>query len=191
VNVLTHLLADWTLAAPTQGSRRDRALVAWAGVLPDLDGAGLLVDFAARLLGLAETSYYQDYHRLWGHGLPAALLIALAAGACARQRARVAAWSFAAVHLHLLMDLAGSRGGDPEDIWPIHYLMPLSRDWTVAWAGQWELVSWQNTLITALLIAASLALALRYRCSPCELVSPGADRRVVAALEARWRTASK
>jgi membrane-bound metal-dependent hydrolase YbcI (DUF457 family) len=186
VNVVTHLLADWAIAAPTQASRRDRALIAWAGVLPDLDGAGIVVDFATRLLGLAETDLYQEYHRAWGHGLPAALAIALAAAACARRPARVLVFSLAVVHLHFLMDIAGSRGTDPGDLWPIRYLMPLSDAWTIAWQGQWPLVSWQNTSITALLIVVALALALRLRISPCELFSESADRKVVEALQARW-----
>jgi len=186
MNVVTHLLADWAIAAPTQASRRDRALVAWAGVLPDLDGAGIAVDFVTRLLGLAETNLYQEYHRVYGHGLPAALAIALLAAACAHRRVRVFAYSLAAVHLHFVMDIAGSRGTDPEDIWPIRYLMPISDAWTIAWSGQWPLVSWQNTSITALLVALAIALAVRFRFSPCELFSAKADRKVVEALRARW-----
>jgi hypothetical protein len=86
------------------------------------------------------------------------------------------------------MDLAGSRGGDPEDLWPIHYLMPVSEAVTIVWTGQWELVSWQNTTITAALVAAALAMAHRRGYSPVMLFSRKADAAVVAALKNRWRT---
>lgn len=188
MNVITHLLVDWTIAAPTQKSRRDRALVAWAGVAPDLDGLGIVVDFATRVLHLAETNYYQDFHRLYGHGLPAALVIAAAAAALAGRRASVFVWSLVAVHLHFLGDILGSRGTEVEDIWPILYLAPVSHAWIFEWAGQWPLTSWQNTTITLALIFVALALALSYRVTPCELFSPRADRKVVDALLARWHS---
>ena len=41
---LTHLLASWLVAAGTTDNLRDRRLVSLAGVLPDLDGAGVLID---------------------------------------------------------------------------------------------------------------------------------------------------
>jgi hypothetical protein len=47
VHIVTHLLVGWTLAEHTTKSPRDRALITWASVVPDLDGLGLLVDFIA------------------------------------------------------------------------------------------------------------------------------------------------
>jgi len=69
-------------------------------------------------------------------------------GALAKQRLLVGALSFVAFHLHLLCDLAGSGPG-----WPIWYLYPLSLNETM-WSGQWNLASWQNSLIG---LAATLA----------------------------------
>jgi hypothetical protein len=162
--------------------------VVWIGLAPELDGLGLLVDFGARLAGIPWTDYYQTYHRLWGHGLPAALVFSALVFALARRRWRAALVAFVSVHLHFLMDLAGSRGGDPEDLWPIHYLMPVSEAVTIVWTGQWELVSWQNTTITAALVVAALAMAHRRGYSPVSLFSRKADAAVVAALRNRWRT---
>ena len=51
MHLVTHLLAGWTLAETTPLRPRDRAWVAGAGVAPDLDGAGLLVDCSNKLLG--------------------------------------------------------------------------------------------------------------------------------------------
>ena len=157
----------------------------WIGLAPDLDGLGLLVDFATRLFGLAETNYYQDFHRVYGHGLPAALVFATVVWLFAEHRTRAALAAFVSVHLHFACDLLGSRGGDPEDIWPIPYLSPFSDAFTIAWSGQWELVSWQNTLITAALLAFAAFMAVRRGYSPVSLFSRRADAAVVAALRAR------
>ena len=42
----THLLASWIIAAKTTDNPRDCRLVTLAGILPDLDGLGLIVDLA-------------------------------------------------------------------------------------------------------------------------------------------------
>src|SRR5205814_5169912 len=105
---------------------RDRALVAWIGLAPDLDGLGIVVDFATRLLGLPETDYYQRFHRVYGHGLAAAIVLSAAAALLADAKLRAGIAAFASVHLHFLCDLLGSRGSGPEDFWPISYLAPFS-----------------------------------------------------------------
>lgn len=176
----------WTALERTQKTPRDRALVVWIGLAPDLDGLGLLVDFVVRLLGLPETNYYQEFHRVYGHGLPAAILFSALVAAFADHRTRAALGAFASAHLHYLCDLIGSRGGDPEDIWPIPYLSPFSNALTLSWRGQWELVSWQNTLITATLLVVAAFMALRRGYSPVSLFSKKADAAVVAALRARF-----
>jgi hypothetical protein len=45
---VTHALVGWILANSIPLSRRERALVMGAGVVPDLDGLGLLVDRSIR-----------------------------------------------------------------------------------------------------------------------------------------------
>ena len=61
--------------------------------------------------------------------------------ALARQRLQVGLLALLTFHLHLLCDLAGSGPG-----WPIWYFWPTSlREWF--WDGQWELASWQNSVI--------------------------------------------
>ena len=117
------------------------------------------------------------------------LLFALIAAAACAIAARVrpllvAALAFIAVHLHLLCDLAGSRGPDGYE-WPIPYLFPFRSTPQLSWSGQWALNAWPNMAITASLLAASIALAVRRGYSPLVLAAPGADRRVVAALRAR------
>jgi membrane-bound metal-dependent hydrolase YbcI (DUF457 family) len=139
MNPITHLLAGWTLADAGTREARDRALIAWSGVAADLDGLSLIPDFANRLLNRPPTDFYFQYHHALTHGLPAAALCALLVFAAARRRLRTALLAFASFHLHLLCDLAGSRGPDEADIWPIAYLQPFSERLTFAWKGQWAL----------------------------------------------------
>lgn len=187
MNVVTHALMAWPLAVPLLRERRDRTLVAAAAVLPDLDGIGIVVDFVTRQsAALIDTDYYQQFHRVYGHGLPAALVIASVCGALGIERRRTAALALVAVHLHLLGDLLGSRGEEAESIWPVPYLSPYSDALTFSWSGQWPLVSWQNTGITLVLIGFALWGALRFGATPAQWFSPRADAEVVRTLRARF-----
>jgi hypothetical protein len=183
---ITHFLFGWVAFERALPARRDKLLVALAGVAPDVDGLGMLVDLANRALGRAETNYYFQFHRQLAHGLPAAIAFALLAAACARQRLRTAIAVFACVHLHLLCDLAGSRGALPDDLWPIHYLEPLASVPVWTWTHQWPLVGWQNLAITAGLMLATMARAARRGYSPVGLASERADAVFVAVLR-KWR----
>jgi inner membrane protein len=186
---ITHFLVGWTALERPQASDRDRALVVLAGLAPDLDGLGIVVDFATRMLGLPETDYYQATHRVYGHGLPAAIVISGVAAWFATSRARAALYAFIAVHLHFLCDILGSRGTGLEDIWGISYLSPFSRAISIQWSGQWPLVGWQNMLISAVLLVWVLARALRSGYTPLRLASCNADAELVATLRRRFRRA--
>lgn len=131
---VVHAELAW-LCAQGLPTRRERALVALAGVLPDLDGAGLL------LYPWDSGAAYGQWHHLVGHTVFAALGTALLCGGLARSL-RVAALAFAVFHLHLLCDLLGSGAG-----WPIAYLWPLSDRWVQTFRFGWELFSWQNFVI--------------------------------------------
>jgi inner membrane protein len=52
---ITHLLASWSLAEASDLDLADRNLVAWCGLLPDLDGLGVMVDLGNRVLGRPES----------------------------------------------------------------------------------------------------------------------------------------
>lgn len=191
MNPITHLLASWTLADNASGDRRDRNLITWAGVLPDLDGLGAVVDVAAALVGHPTGWHYGDYHHQLLHGLPGALAIPAILAIGARRRLRVAAVGFVAVHLHLACDLVGSRGPDPTDIWPIWYLAPFSDEPALLWLGQWPLDAWPNVAFTLGLLAYALWAAVARGHSVVGLVSETADRLVVKALRDRWATLRK
>lgn len=183
---ITHLLVGWVALERWLPERRDKALVCFAGVLPDLDGLGIVLDVYTRITGLPETDFYQSFHRLWGHGLPAALLLALLAATLAHARWRVFLPAFIAVHLHFGCDLLGSRGTTPQDLWPIHYLMPLSNGMLWSWSGQWPLVGWQNLTLSMALVAWTMMRAASVGYSIVLLFNRRADLLFVDVLR-QWR----
>lgn len=169
MNPIVHAELSWLLAQRLD-ARRDRILVTCAGLAPDLDGLSLLAGQEA----------YSDYHHLLTHGLFAAVGVGIASSLFARQRVSVLLLGLAAFHLHLVCDLAGSGPG-----WPIHYYWPISsREWF--WEGQWNLASWQNSLIGLVATIASLAMALIRHRTPVEMLSPAWDQRVVQTLHQRF-----
>jgi hypothetical protein len=118
VSPVTHLLASWVIAAKMTDNPRDCRLVTLAGILPDADGLGLVVDIASAGLGYKPTQFYAQYHHYYFHGAIAGVVMAAALGGLARRRWRVALLALLVFHLHLLCDLVGSRGPSPEDLWP-------------------------------------------------------------------------
>jgi hypothetical protein len=184
---IAHFIGSWLVATATVGNPRDRRLVTLAGVLPDLDGLGMVVDMAKSLeTGQENTfAYYQRFHHLWLHGWPAALVVAGLLACCAHQRWRVAFWCLVTFHLHLLCDLLGSRGPSPADLWPICYSEPLFRHPVWFWTGQWKLDGWQNLLIFLAVFATSLWVAVTRGYSFVEVFSSRLDAVVVAVLR-KW-----
>lgn len=183
---VTHLFASWIVAATATDDPRDCRLVTLAGVVPDADGFGLILDLATGALARGEAVEYQRYHHFLLHGLFAGLAIALLAGCLARRRVRVMALALAVFHLHLLCDLVGSRGPSPEDLWPIFYLAPWWKNplWVVKW--QWALDAWPNRLISAALFIGCLGLAVRRGHSVVGVFNRRADAAVVEVLRKWW-----
>lgn len=196
---ITHFLVGWTLAlAPGDrfgrlgrlGSldRRGRACVALAGVAPDLDGLGLVVDLATRNTS-RPTELWGAYHHIVGHGLAAALAVTAVTFAVSRS-ARVAVLAFLSFHLHVLGDLVGARGPDG-DSWPIFYLWPFNDDVELTWSGQWELNAWPNFVITGACLALAFWWAWRKGTSPLEVFSVKANAAFVEALRKRFGAPSR
>ena len=158
------------LAAQKLKDRRDRLLVTLGGVLPDLDGLTLL----------AGEDAYGKWHHVLTHGALSAVIIAGVLTVFARQRLAVFGLSLATFHLHLLCDLAGSGPG-----WPIFYLWPFSSA-ELMWSGQWDLASWQNSLIGLAATLGVLACAMPLGRTMLELFSLQLDAKVVATLRARF-----
>lgn len=180
---VTHFLTSWVLANTTALSPRERGIVALSGVLPDVDGLGGLADVLTRNSNHPLDWFSQYHHAL--HNLGFALLIAVFSYGLASQRIKVGLLAFLSVHLHLVEDLAGSRGPDGYQ-WPIPYLMPSSHAAELVWRGQWALNAWPNIAITAALLLATFYLAWLRGFSPLEMFSKKADTVFVYALRHRF-----
>mgnify|MGYP002632729199 CR=1 FL=1 len=187
----THFLVGWAVAEATPNtSVKERTLIALAGVIPDLDGIGVVVDGITKLTSDEPTQLFATYHHDL-HTLAFALvcsglaLLALGRGPALGRRLLVGALVALSFHLHLLCDVAGSRGPDGHQ-WPIPYLKPFNNEFGITWSGQWVLNAWPNMALTVALLAATLVLAVRRGYSPLEIVSAKADQAVVQALRARF-----
>ena len=124
---VTHLLAGWAIANAADLDPRDSAIVAVAGAAPDLDGLGWVVE-AATFNTDTPLVWYSEYHHVLGHNIGFCLLYCAVALLLGHRRLLVGVTAFLSFHLHLLFDLAGSRGADGYQ-WPIPYLKPFSDAW--------------------------------------------------------------
>ena len=167
-------------------SRRDRAIVAMACVVPDLDGFGIVAEKATLAAGCEEPLlWWTNYHHVLCHNLTFGLIVAGVAWLGSARKGRVAGLAMLSFHLHLLGDLVGAKG--PEGyLWPIPYLAPLSDAWQWSWEGAWELNAWPNIALTVVLLALAFRWAWARGRSPLGLVSQRADGVFVGALRARF-----
>ena len=183
MNVITHALSGWCLAETMPRLEwRDRAIVVASAVAPDVDGLGMIPELLTRD-SREPLLWWTEYHHVLAHNLLFALVLATAAFALARHHVRTALLAFAAVHLHLLGDVLGSRGPDGYQ-WPIPYFAP-SHSFVITWDGQWTLNAWQNFAITVALLAITFVLAWSRGYSPVGLFSHRADAAFVGTLRAR------
>jgi inner membrane protein len=166
----SHLALSWLLASKLK-KRSDRVLVAWAGVLPDLDALAALFGEAA----------YGRWHHVLTHGVFSATVVAVACAYFAAQKRAVLALSFLAFHLHLICDLLGSGR-----VWPIVYFYPFSEYEYFSPFG-WALASWQNVSITAAAFLAIGWVGVTRGHTFAEAFMPVAwDKKVVEALRQRF-----
>ena len=184
MNVLTHFLAGWALSLPPDLERRDRALIVFASVAPDLDAVVLVGDLA-RGRALDDCVLFATYHHVLGHNILFAALTVFGCVLLARRKALVGGLSLLAIHLHFLCDIVGSRGPDGSQ-WAIPYLLPFSKAWNPAVGWQWALNAWPNIVFTIALLALALYAAWTRGCSPVGLFSERADRALVSTLRHRF-----
>jgi len=165
-------------------TKRERAFVTWASVVPDVDGLGIVAERLTQHWA-HPLDWWSDYHHVLGHNIGFALTVTIVATLFARHKMTMALLVFISFHLHLAADLVGARGPDG-DQWPIPYLLPFSNKWQLTWSGQWALNAWPNFVITGALIAVAIWLARRRGFSPLELFSRTADSVFVHALRRRF-----
>jgi hypothetical protein len=164
-----HLAISW-LVGHRLAERRDRRLVTWPGVLPDLDAVSLLFGAGA----------YSTYHHVITHGILAAVAIAAAWSVFARDKLKTALLSLVAFHIHLLCDLVGSGAqGEP---WPITYLWPFSNR-EIMFTHGWDLASPQNAFVWLAAVGCTIWIAVTQGRTFAEAFLPArADAAVVATI---------
>ena len=182
MNPATHLLLGWSVASTFNIGRRERAFVTIAGVIPDVDGAGIILDW---FLPPGMPSLYVKYHHVLGHNILAGLILCVLTACFSKPGIITALLVFLSFHIHLLGDLAGSMGPDGYK-WPIHYLLPFSDAWQLAWGGQWELNAWPNFAITFVAGFIMFYTAWKRGISPLEIVSVKANDTFVNILRKRF-----
>jgi len=186
MNPVTHFLAGWVVANAAGVDRRDRMIITAAGVAPDVDGLGLVIDLATHS-GSSPTQWFGGYHHVLTHNLFFALLVAGASLMLAKRRGLTVFLVMFVFHLHLLGDIVGARGPAPEGYqWPIPYLWPISDAVSLSWRGQWELNAWPNFLITIVALMLTIFLACKRGYSPLEMISRNADTAFVMTLRNRF-----
>ncbi len=169
MQVPTHLAISW-LIGHGLSERRDRRLVAYAGILPDLDALTLLKGW----------DFYSVYHHVLTHGLLASIAITAFSTALARRRWKVLGLCLVTTHFHLVCDFLGSGRG-----WPIVYWYPFSHHEYYTPYG-WPLASWQNLVIGLAAVIACGWIGVRQGRTFAETFLPAkADEAIVKSLR-RW-----
>jgi hypothetical protein len=181
---VTHFLIGWSVGCLAPLNNRERAIVAFAAIAPDLDGLGAVAEVATRS---SETPllWFSKYHHVLGHNIGAAVAVMIAAFLLAKKRVLTAVLAGISFHLHLLGDIMGGRGPDGYD-WPIPYLLPFSDGWQLTWHGQWALNAWPNFLVTGIVLWFTMYVAWQRGNSPLEILSPRANQVFVQTLRNRF-----
>ena len=181
---VVHLMGSWLVGSVAAKNSRDRQLVALAGIIPDLDGFGMIVDVTRSIISDQPNTFqfYARYHHVLCHGWPAAIVLCGLLTFFARERWRTFGFCLVTFHLHLLCDLLGSRGPSPSDLWPICYSEPVFRYPIWFWKNQWKLDGWQNQLVFLAIFIISLKRAISSSSSVVEIFSNRADHVFIKVL---------
>ncbi|MBF0119666.1 MAG: metal-dependent hydrolase [Desulfobacterales bacterium] len=183
---ITHLLISWRFAEITSQNERNCAFVTWAGVLPDIDGLGVIIDMLYNFFGYNSPMFYHRFHHIVLHGLFGSIIIPFFFTIRAKDKLKFFLTAFLCVHIHLICDIVGSRGPTELDIWPIYYLEPFSEQLKLSWSGQWELNSWQNILITSFILGGVFVKTIRNGHSIVSIFNKEADAIFVKVVQQRW-----
>ena len=178
----SHLLVSWYFAeAADLESPRDRRIVAWAGLAPDVDVIGYIGALAYYRLDQEKAfeNVWSVIHHRYTHGLFFVVVVAAFAFALATRergtagRLRVCLLAACAAALHCFFDVVA---GGPT--WPIYPSWPISgAGWSVPWS--WTIGEWPNLLILYGSILGGLAYARWAGRSPMECFGDAADRWLV------------
>ena len=171
----THLMVSWYFAeAADVAAPRDRRIVAWAGLMPDIDVLAYVAAIAYYRFDkeLAFENVWKEVHHRYTHNLAFVIVTGVVAwllASDASRRTKVALLAMTACALHNFLDVVGAG-----PTWPIYPLWPLSgRGWYAAWS--WTIGDWQNIAIFVALTLGMFAYARAQGRSPVECFGDRAD----------------
>jgi membrane-bound metal-dependent hydrolase YbcI (DUF457 family) len=163
-------MIGWMVSSPLR-TKKERLVVTLASILPDIDGAGILISL----------DHYGRYHHIFGHNIFTGLIFAVISSMLFKEKLKIFLLSFMAFNTHVVGDLLGSGAA-----WGIPYLWPINKTiYDFSPPFQWELDSWQNLVATALCIIGIIIIGLKKNRTIIELFSTKADGEVVAVLH-KW-----
>src|SRR5215469_8421279 len=109
---ITHFFMGWVVAnAAPSLNKRERAMVTWASVVPDVDGLGIVAEKLTQN-SAHPLNWWSEYHHVLGHNIEFALIVTVLAAIFAERKVTTALLVFLSFHLHLIGDLVGARGPD-------------------------------------------------------------------------------
>lgn len=164
----SHLMLSWYFAeAAGVDTPRDRRVVAWAGLAPDVDVLAYVGAIVYYRLDkdLAFENVWQVAHHRYTHGLFFVLATGVVAWFIASkgpERVRVALLAMLASAIHNFLDVVA---GGPT--WPIYPYWPLTDfKWGVPWS--WTIGEWPNVVVLFVCLAGMLLYAKTMGRSPME-----------------------
>jgi membrane-bound metal-dependent hydrolase YbcI (DUF457 family) len=168
-------MVSWYFAeAADVATPRDRRIVAWAGLMPDIDVLAYVAALAYYRFDkeLAFENVWKEVHHKYTHNLAFVIatgIVAYLLASDASRRAKVAILAMAACALHNFLDVVGAG-----PTWPIYPLWPLSgTGWHATWS--WTIGDWQNIVIFVGLTLGMFAYAKARARSPVECFGDRAD----------------
>jgi membrane-bound metal-dependent hydrolase YbcI (DUF457 family) len=178
----SHLMLSWYFAESAGvASARDRRVIAWSGLAPDIEVlayAGAIAWYGFDK-DLAFENVWQPVHRHYTHGIAFVLLTGLVAwwfASPGAARTRVVLLAMLASVIHNFCDLVGGGAA-----WPIYPLWPLSEfKWSASWS--WAIGDWPNLAILFGCLAAMFLYARGAGRSPIECFGDRADRWFVGVV---------
>jgi membrane-bound metal-dependent hydrolase YbcI (DUF457 family) len=180
-----HLVLSWVLSNLGYDKRRDRIVATICGVVPDIDGLGIIVD---KIRGDGTYNYYFLWHHKAGHNiLFFFILMIITYFICKRKILPVFVGAIAFL-THIFLDLAGS-GGPDGSIWALWPLWPFS-EYRVSVSWQWSLNDWRNTLIAAVFIVIMIIIGSKKNRSVLEVFSQRLDKYCINVVKGIFKIKS-
>jgi hypothetical protein len=176
----SHLVISWGFGEALGLERpRERGIVAWAGLAPDVDVVAYIgaIAYYGFDQEKAFENVWQVIHHRYTHGLAFVLLTAVVAYFLSERSFRVALLALLASAIHNFCDLVG---GGPT--WPIYPLWPLSdAPWGASWS--WTIGEWPNVVILIACLGGTLLYARLAGRSPMECFGTRADAWLVGLVQ--------